>query len=101
MPDGDAVLHQLRYKYSPEENEQRSSEAGRLANTYDGENHWRERTYLRSSSALSYPDDPRMQLGVSCDHVLDYLLTAEEFQADLNAQHTEVRIRSDRTRYAV
>lgn len=101
LPDGNAVLHQLRYKYSPEQNDQRSSESGRQANTYDGENHWRERTYLLSQSALRFPEDGRMSgQQITCDHVLAYLLSATEFRDDLTAGHALVAVRPDGTRYA-
>lgn len=96
------VLHQTRYKYSEGENTQRSSEAGRARNTYDGATHWRERTYYIEQSALAHPDDqPTPQLGVTCDHVLEYLVTATEFRDDWSAGHAEVRVRADRSRYTV
>ncbi|REF30632.1 hypothetical protein [Calidifontibacter indicus] len=96
------VLHQTRYKYSPAENEKRSSASGRAKNTFDGVNHWRERTYYIGESALAYPDDlPSPQLGVSCDHVLEYLLAATEFRDDWSAGRVEIRVRADGSRYAV
>ncbi|WP_454778104.1 hypothetical protein [Georgenia muralis] len=95
------LLHQRRYKYSPAENERRSSEAGRARNTYDGANHWRERSYFIETSALAYPEDRDMHLGVSCDHVLDYMLTGAEFVRDWEAGHAEVRVQSDGSRYAI
>jgi hypothetical protein len=106
---GETVLiHQKRFKTSPEINDRRSSEAGRARNTFDGENHWKPRTYWIESSALAYPDDrPPMRLSVQCDHVGplptndDVTLTAPDFRDDWQAGHTEVRVRSDGTRYAV
>lgn len=96
------LLHQNRYKYSEAENEQRSSESGRRKNTYDGENHWQERTYFVEQSALAHPDDlPTPILGVSCDHVLDHALLATDFRDDWSARRAEVRVRRDGSRYAV
>jgi hypothetical protein len=95
------VLHHVRYKYSGTENEKRSNASGRGKNTYDGENHWRERTYFAEESALADPDDDMLRLALTCDHVLDQLLSAPEFYADWNAGHTEVRVRADGSRYAV
>lgn len=94
------VVHQTRYKYSEAENLARSSESGRAANTYDGRNHWRERTYYLKQSALSWPDDPGGQ-ELTCDHVLGHLLTAADFQRDWRAGHATVRLRPDGSRYSV
>lgn len=94
------VLHQTRHKYSEPENLRRSSEAGRNANTYDGANHWRPRTYFLERSALAYPDDrPTPQLEITCDHVLGYLLTAPEYRDDWAERHAEVRVRPDCSRF--
>lgn len=101
------LLHQDRYKYSEAENLRRSSESGRQKNTYDGATHWRERTYWLEQSALAHPSRPdviggeTMRLGVSCDHVLDAQLTADEFVQHWQAGHAEVRIRPDGSRFAV
>ena len=96
------MLHQTRYKYSDEQNERRSSASGRERNTYDGATHWRERTYYLEQSALAHPDDrPTPQLGVTCDHVLQYLVTAPEFRDDWQARHAEIRVRPDGSRYAL
>lgn len=95
------LLHQVRYKYSPDENVRRSSEDGRRANTFDGVNHWRDRTYWIEQSALSFPADIGMRLGVSCDHVLDVALMASDFHADWSAGHAEVMVRADHSRYAI
>ena len=45
------LMHQKRYKYSQAENASRSSDPGRRANTYDGENHWKAHTYFIGTSA--------------------------------------------------
>lgn len=97
------VMHQVRYKYSAGENLERSSESGRAANTYDGANHWRERSYFVEQSALSpsFLGDDGAHLEVTCDHVLAHPLTADDFHADWEAGHAEVRVRPDRTRYPV
>lgn len=95
------LLHQLRYKYSPDENAARSSEDGRKANTVDGDNHWRDRTFYLSSSALIATDDEGFVLGLTCDHVLEYHLKPSEFVDDVARRHTEVRLRADGTRYVV
>lgn len=93
------LLHQRRYKYSDRENMARSSASGREKNTYDGGNHWRERTYYLEQSALAYPDDtPPPQLGITCDHVLDHLLTASDFHTDWDAGRAVVLIRPDGSR---
>jgi len=88
------ICHQTRYKYSPAENERRSSESGRAANTYDGANHWKARTYWMGESALSatFWEDAGANLEVTCDHVLSHLLTARGFAADWDAGRTEVLI---------
>lgn len=49
------LLHQNGYKLSPEINAAESNEAGRRANTRDGVNHWRDRSYFIGSSALADP----------------------------------------------
>ena len=96
------VLHQKRYKYSPAENADRSSESGRRANTYDGENHWKEHSYFIGTSALAHPEDDGLQyLGLHCDHIAEYALQPSEFDADLRDGHTEVRLRADGTRFVV
>ena len=101
LPD-DVLLHQKRYKYSDSENAARSSESGRRRNTYDGENHWRARTYFIGTSALAHPeDDGLQQLGLTCDHILEYSLLPSEFHADLRARHSEVRLRPHGTRFVV
>jgi hypothetical protein len=106
---GDTVLlHQKRFKNSPEVNVRRSSESGRAANTFDGRNHWKPRTYYIASSALNYPDEnPPPRQSIQCDHVGvtgagdDVCLTAADFQGDWTAGHAEVVVRADGTRYAV
>lgn len=96
------LVHQKRYKYSEDENLARSNDAGRAANTYDGANHWRERTYWIGQSALAHPEDtPAPRLGITCDHVLDHQLLATDFHADWSAGHADVVIRPDGSRYAV
>lgn len=81
------VMHQTRYKYSPEENARRSNAEGRAKNTEDGDRHWRPRTYFLAVSALRFADDPVSGYGseVTCDHVLGHLLTAPRFQRDWDA----------------
>lgn len=101
------VLHQLRFKQSEAVNLDRSNEAGRAKNTYDGANHWRPRTYFLNQSALKFDTDPHAMLGIQCDHVGvlpdggTLSLTGPEFANDWNARHAEVRIRRDGSRYAV
>lgn len=105
---GDAVLlHQKRFKNSDEVNQRRSNEAGRARNTFDGDNHWKPRSYWIGQSALAHPEDrPAPRLSIQCDHVgvvdgQDLTLLAPEFHADWAAGHAEVRVRSDGGRYAV
>lgn len=101
------LLHQKRYKYSPAENEARSNEDGRRANTEGGVlgaeaglNKWLERTYFIGQSALAYPEDiPEPALEITCDHVLAYRLSAPEFERDITGDTREVRIRHDLSRY--
>lgn len=101
------LVHQDRYKYSEGQNLARSSEDGRRVNTYDGVNHWREHSYWLTSSALAHPSQPgviggeTMGLGFSCDHVLDVMLTADDFEGDWRAGRVEVRVRPDGSTYAV
>lgn len=106
---GAILLHQKRYKNSPDVNERRSNSAGRARNTFDGATHWKPRTYWIESSALAYPDDqPQMRLSVQCDHVGvrpgggdDVTLSARGFHDDWNARHAEVRLRADGSYFAV
>jgi hypothetical protein len=105
--DATVLLHQKRYKYSDAVNERRSSEAGRARNTFDGQTHWKPRTYWIGQSALAYPDDVGSQLSIQCDHVgvrpdgSEVTLTARDFRDDWLAGHAEVRIRADGTRFAI
>lgn len=94
------VLHQRRYKHSDEVNLARSNEAGRARNTYDGKNHWMERTYPLEQSALLWHDE-RANLALQCDHVLDFKLTAAMFHGDWEARHAGMLVTSSGTRYAV
>lgn len=86
------VVHQNRYKYSEPENLRRSSEDGRRANTYDGRNHWRERTYYLAESALSWPGDDGAGQALTCDHVLEHYLSSATFAADWERHADEVRV---------
>lgn len=112
LPDGNAVLHQARFKQSPDVNARRSNEAGRRANTYDGDRHWHSRTYLLTQSALSL-NGPTVAVGEGlssgakvepnqplwCDHVLEYCLSSSDFRDDLAAGHAEVRVRPNGSRF--
>jgi len=73
------IVHQKRHKVSPPRNEAASNEAGRRANTFDGVNHWRPRTYHLGASALAH-DDPGASLTIQCDHTV-YRLTYAAFWA--------------------
>lgn len=96
------LLHQKRYKYSEVENLARSNASGRARNTFDGDRKWKPSTFFLESSALGYPDDtPAPRLGLSCDHVLDYPLSASDFRDDWEAGRAEVRVRVDGSRCAV
>jgi hypothetical protein len=102
------VVHQNRYKLSTEQNLRRSNEDGRRANTYDGANHWRERSYFLEQSALAWPDDePQPRLSLQCDHVgvladgTNLTITAQAYRDDWNRGHAEVIVRRDGSRYAV
>ena len=104
---GTILLHQKRFKNSDAVNQQRSNEAGRAKNTFDGDRHWLPRTYFIEVSALAHPEDPRMRLSLQCDHVGvlgdgdDLTLSGADFHADWDARRAEVRVRPDGTRYAV
>lgn len=105
---GTVLLHQKRFKNSEEVNLRRSNEAGRAANTFDGNNHWKPRTYYLDQSALAHPDDrPEPRLSIQCDHVgvlsdgEDLTLTAGAFRDDWARGHTEVAVRPDGSRFAV
>lgn len=98
------LLHQKRFKNSHEVNLRRSNEAGRAANTEDGNNHWKPRTYFLDVSALSWPEGAQ---SIQCDHVGvlsdggDLVLRGADFAADWRAGHVEVSVRPDGSRYAV
>lgn len=100
------LMHQKRFKQSDEINERRSSAAGRTKNTFDGQGHWKPRTYFVDTSALAL-DDPVARLAIQCDHVgvlpdgNEVTLSPDSFWADWNAGHTEVRVRADGTRFVV
>lgn len=101
------VLHQKRYKSSPEVNLRRSSAAGRAANTIDGDRRWKPRTFYLEQSGLAWSQEPRAGQSLRCDHVGvlpdggDVVLVAAEFTADWSCGHTEVLVRRDGSRYAV
>lgn len=101
------ILHQIRFKQSHEVNQQRSNAAGRRANTVDGANHWKPRTYFIEVSALGIRQDPGPRLAIQCEHVGvtgdggEVALLATEFWDDWEAGHAEVRVRRDSSRYAV
>lgn len=100
LPTGDVILHQKRYKLSDELNLARSSADGRAKNTFDGENHWKPRTYYIDTSALDLDDTDGATLEIQCDHVIKPL-TPSEFRSDWTARRAEVRVRPDGSRYAV
>lgn len=101
------LMHQKRFKQSDAVNQSRSSEDGRRANTFDGNNHWKPQTFFQESSALAWFDAPAAGQAIQCDHVGvlpdggQVMLRAEDFEADWEAGHTEVRVRKDGTRFAV
>lgn len=102
------LLHQKRFKNSDAVNLRRSSESGRAANTYDGRNHWRERSFYIEQSALAHPDDhPAPRLSLQCDHVGvqpngdDLALMAADFRDDWDQGLAEVTVRADGTRFGV
>lgn len=106
---GDTVLlHQKRFKNSNTVNLRRSSASGREANTYDGHNHWKPRTYWIEQSALAHPDAyPMMRMDVQCDHVGvlangdGVTLPTPDFHSHWQAGLAEVRIRPDGSLYVV
>jgi hypothetical protein len=102
------LLHQKRYKNSDEINLRRSNEAGRARNTFDGDNHWKPRSYWIGQSALAHPEDlPEPRISLQCDHVgvlpdgSELTLRASAFHEDWRAGHAEVRVRSDGSRFSV
>lgn len=54
------VIHQPAYKLSAARNAATSSADGRRANTFDGKNHWKPRTFFADMAG---------DLRVECDHV--------------------------------
>jgi len=98
---GDTVLlHQKRYKLSRHRNAERSSDSGRTANTYDGENHWKPRSYYIETSALALTDAEGAILEIQCDHV-NASMKPSDFAGDWESGHTEVRVRADGSRFPV
>lgn len=103
------LLHQKVFKNSHEVNQRRSNEAGRKANTVDGDRHWKPWTYYIGQSALGHPEGSGSMAGQSlqCDHVgvtsggSDFVLSVHDFHADWAAGHAEVQVRGDGSRYAV
>lgn len=98
--NGHVLLHQQRYKLSPDWNAARSSAAGREKNTEDGENHWRARTYWIETSALDLTDGEGATLGLQCDH-LDKQLRPSQFHAAWSGGHADVSVRPDGSLTAV
>lgn len=77
IPGQGVLLHQNRFKFTLPVNLSASNDAGRESNTYDGNNHWRERTYWLSQCAL---DIPSGSLDVQCDHLRSRLSGADFLQ---------------------
>lgn len=104
---GTILLHQKRFKNSPQLNERRSSAAGRAASTFDGETHWRPQWYYLYESALRLADEPTSGQSLQCDHVGvlpngdDLLLRAADFSEHWGAGHVEVRVRADGSMFVV
>lgn len=94
------LLHQKRFKNSDALNQQRSNEAGRAKNTFDGDRHWKPRTFYIEQSALALDDADGATLEVLCDHVMAQIKPSA-FAHDWTAGLAEVRVRADGTRYAV
>lgn len=97
------IMHQGQYKYSDSENQSRSNANGRARNTIDGNRKWKSRTYEIEQSALAreFSDEDRMTLSVSCDHVLSYEISNEEYWSDWESGQKTIRIRADFSRYTV
>lgn len=97
------VLHQSQYKYSETVNLAQSSAEGRAKNTVDGNRKWKARTYDIEQSALAkkFAGEQQMLLALSCDHVLSYQLTNNEFWSDWDSSQKTIRVRTDSSRYTV
>lgn len=98
---GTVLLHQKRYKLSDGYNGQASSPAGRAANTYDGDNHWKSRSYFIDNTLMLDVSPEGVGQQLQCDHVPPMLLNPAQFQRDWTAGHAGVVVRADGSRYAV
>lgn len=78
------IVHQPRYKLSPEVNEQTSSPDGRTNNTEDGDRRWRGHTF---------PVEFAINFVLNCDHVNQHVLDRDQVQADVDATRREVVVR--------
>ena len=83
---GQLIAHIPPYKLSPEVNEATSNADGRAANTRDGDRRWLGHTFGMGSA---------INFGLNCDHVQKVLLEKHELQADIDAGHTEMTVKSD------
>lgn len=79
------LIHHPRYKLSPVLNEASSSEAGRLANTVDGDRRWQGRTYFLEMA---------VNLTLNCDHVHHAVIDREQVLQDISAGRSEVVVES-------
>jgi hypothetical protein len=85
------IVHKPRYRRSPSLNEQTSTDAGRARNTLDGDRRWKGWTLdIRDADSFS----------LDCNHLKEVILTKAAVEADLEARHAGIRVRSDGTRYA-
>ena len=98
------IVHRPRYKYSDTVNQKQSSDAGRKANTIDGNRRWKAHTFNIAQSGLAaslIDTDDIGDMSLSCDHVLNHMLTAKKFWDDWEKGATNVRISPNNLRYAV
>lgn len=111
VPDlGQILLHQKRYKFSPQQNEAASVPEARVDKTYDGDRHWIERSYWLNDSGLKWTgvtvsaDTGKPVVSgvtVQCDHVNAHLISADDFWRDWNAGHAQIKVKTDGHRYGV
>ena len=109
--NGEVLIHQREYKYSPAKNEACSNAAGRAKHTTDNNRHWRGHTYWIGTSALdrswtsggeavptvtvfidedgkSHHGSTLSGMNLTCDHLDSTLLTADRFWNDWERRTT-------------
>lgn len=75
------IVHQPRYRLSPELNAASSSESGRAKNTEDGDRRWREQFMV---------PETMLNVTATCDHLAQIAVSKERMQRDVDAGLREV-----------